>query len=275
MTITWRLRYNDAELYACDKPKCQVVSNYSDFSLIRFTYIRTYFTTHKQNMCIYIKSKLKKSEIVKKPTYFHDFNQPNTFDFFSWNQNGIYSKSFRTYFLDYLCNINKIFSNFFREIKMELTQKVVRLIFTTYLLYIFFDIFFFSFQVFSTLYFILFFQFFTTFFFRSIQFCRIFRILLILSNFVKIKLVIFFLFRQMIYFVNYPRATKKCSIEWQPNWMQPIKAKQPRVIKAEEKMNQIQNHFHFLVISPDWCEAIRKWLAYFLPLKNTFHLCWY
>ena len=78
---------------------------------------------------------------------------------------------------------------------MELTQKVVRLIFTTYLLYIFFDIFFFSFQVFSTLYFILFFQFFTTFFFRSIQFCRIFRILLILSNFVKIKLVIFFSFQ--------------------------------------------------------------------------------
>ena len=75
---------------------------------------------------------------------------------------------------------------------MELTQKLFRLIFTTYLLYIFFDIFFFSFQVFSTLYFILFFQFFTTFFFRSIQFCRIFRILLILSNFVKIKLVIFF-----------------------------------------------------------------------------------
>ena len=78
---------------------------------------------------------------------------------------------------------------------MELTQKVFRLIFTTYLLYIFFDIFFFSFQVFSTLYFILFFQFFTTFFFRSIQFCRIFRILLILSNFVKIKLVIFFSFQ--------------------------------------------------------------------------------
>ena len=78
---------------------------------------------------------------------------------------------------------------------MELTQKVVRLIFTTYLLYIFFNIFFFSFQVFSTLYFILFFQFFTTFFFRSIQFCRIFRILLILSNFVKIKLVIFFSFQ--------------------------------------------------------------------------------
>ena len=85
---------------------------------------------------------------------------------------------------------------------MELTQKVFRLIFTTYLLYIFFDIFFFSFQVFSTLYFILFFQFFTTFFFRSIQFCRIFRILLILSNFVKIKLVNFFfqandIFRQL------------------------------------------------------------------------------
>ena len=99
-------------------------------------------------MCIYIKSKLKKSEIVKKTTYFHDFNQPNTFDFF------------------------------FREIKMELTQKVVRLIFTTYLLYIFFDVFFFSFQVFSTLYFILFFQFFTTFFFSK------YSILPDLSNFI-------------------------------------------------------------------------------------------
>ena len=61
---------------------------------------------------------------------------------------------------------------------MELTQKVFRLIFTTYLLYIFFDVFFFSFQVFSTLYFILFFQFFTTFFFSK------YSILPDLSNFI-------------------------------------------------------------------------------------------
>ena len=196
LTITWRLRYNDAELYACDKPKCQVVSNYSDFSLIRFTYIRTYFTTHKQNMCIYIKSKLKKSEIVKKTTYFHDFNQPNTFDFFFREIKMEFTqKVFGLIFLiTYVISI-KYFRIFFVKLKWNLLKKLSDL-FSRLIYFTFFSTFFsFLFKFFQHCILFYFFNFLQHFFFRSIQFCRIFRILLILSNFVKIKLVIFFSFQ--------------------------------------------------------------------------------
>ena len=109
----------------------------------------TYFTTHKQNMCIYIKSKLKKSEIVKNRLIFTIL-------------------------------INQILLIFFREIKMEFTQKVFGLIFLiTYVISIkYFRIFFvklklnllekfsdlFSRLIYFTFFFNIFFLFFSSFF---------------------------------------------------------------------------------------------------------------
>ena len=115
-------------------------------------------------MCIYIKSKLKKSEIVKKPTYFHDFNQPNTFDFFREIKMEFTQKVFGLIFLiTYVISI-KYFRIFFVKLKLNLLEKFSdlfsRLIyftfFSTFFLFIssFFNIvFYFIFSIFYNIFF--------------------------------------------------------------------------------------------------------------------------